>query len=339
MEELREQLQQALIKIEANEEALRSFGNQMNDLNDNLNAEDLNAEINTKAEEDEDIETEITSGDQIQLESYKSIPEFSGLRGQYRSWRNQVVRRMKMIHDFKKHPKYEAALGIVRSKITGPASNVLINNKTPYNIIAIIKTLDSSYADRRPLYVVEAEMTSIKQFNKTLQQFHDAVNEGLHMVISKIVLEYRIEEEQRSLITEAKKKAVRTFTVGLNNQMMRHILYSRTPGSLAEAFTIAQTVHYDHQYTEYYTRSEPKQNTKPKSNPTQPTTINKPETFTSNEKKKENWRQNNSQQPRINQINDDLNEETITDDLVSNSSDESANEASETTISSAFLDE
>lgn len=144
--ELREQLQQALLKIEVDEGRTNSLEDQFTNSNANPNT------IQPIAEEDEDIETEITSGDQIQLESYKSIPEFSGKIELYRSWRNQVVRRMKMIHDFKEHPKYEAALGIIRAKITGPASNVLINNNTPYNIIAIIKTLDSSYMDRRPLY-------------------------------------------------------------------------------------------------------------------------------------------------------------------------------------------
>lgn len=76
----------------------------------------------------EDITTKITTGEQIQLESYRTIPVFNGDKNQYRSWRNQVVRRMDMIKNFTMHPKYEAALGIIRSKITGPASDVLTNN-------------------------------------------------------------------------------------------------------------------------------------------------------------------------------------------------------------------
>lgn len=146
---------------------------------------------------DEDIETELITGDQIQLESYKSIPEFSGLRGTYRPWRNQVARRMKIIDAFKTHPKYEAALAIIRAKITGDASNVLTNNKTAYNIIAILTTLDSAYADQRPLYAVEAEMTSIKQWNKTLQTYHDVINQALNLVITKVVMTYKEEAEQR----------------------------------------------------------------------------------------------------------------------------------------------
>lgn len=201
LNELREQLQQVMLKLRDSEERQKLHEDQITNLNDNLMKIDDNDE-----KEDKDIETEITSGDQIQLESYKSIPEFSGLKGQYRSWRNQVVRRMNMIDEFKTHPKYEAALGIIRAKITGPASNVLTNNKTAYNINSIIKTLDSSYADRRPLYVVESEMTSIRQMSKTLHEYHDAINEALHLVISKIVLEYKCEQEQSSLVTEAQKR-------------------------------------------------------------------------------------------------------------------------------------
>lgn len=272
-----------------------------------------------------------------------NFPEFSGQKGQYRSWQNQVLRRMRMIDAFKTHPKYEAALGIIRSKIRGSASNVLTNNKTAYNIIAII---DSSYADRRPLYVGEAEMTSMRKTNKTLQEFHDAINEALHLVISKIVLDYKTESEQRSLVAEAQVKAVRTFVVGLRSQMMRHILYSRTPGTLAEAFAIAQTVYYDHQYTEskeYQTGSEQRQNfstkfkpnySKPTQDSTQPRFINKSEPIKKNEFRRENWHQQNPQQTqkfqKINQIQNDeselLNEgrtsdedlQNIPDDLVSN---------------------
>lgn len=74
-------------------------------------------------EDDVDITPEITSRDQIQLESYKSISIFSGVRGTYKAWRNLVARRMKMINAFKTHPKYEAALGIIRAKITGTVSD------------------------------------------------------------------------------------------------------------------------------------------------------------------------------------------------------------------------
>lgn len=114
-----------------------------------------------------------------------------------------MERRIKLIERFKPHPKYEAALGIIRAKITGPASDVLTNNKTAYNADAIIGRLDLSYADQRPLYIVEAEMTSIKQLGKTLQEYYDTINQALNMVISKIVMSYKHLGEQETLIAEA----------------------------------------------------------------------------------------------------------------------------------------
>lgn len=233
------------------DQQLSEIRTQIEQLQRDLNQQKLQCQqalIADTNSDNEDITTAISSGDQIQLESYKSIPEFSGNKTQYRSWRNQVVRRMKMIDGLKTHPKYEAALGIIRAKIIGAASDVLTNYKTAYNINAIIKRLDKSYADQRPLYVVEAEMTSIKQSNTTLQEFYDAINQALNMVISKIVMSYTNHDEQKSLVSEAQQKAIRTFIVGLKSHVMRNILYSQKPKTLAEAFTTAQTVFYDTEY-------------------------------------------------------------------------------------------
>lgn len=233
MNELREQIQQLLDRQAIYDEQMEEM---------------IDGNHGRRIEEYEDITTVLTSGDQIQLESYRSIPEFSGNKNQYRSWRNQVTRRMKMIEDFKNHPKYEAALGIIRAKITGAASDVITNNKTAYNIDAFIARLDSTYADQRPLYIIEAEMASIRQSNKTLQEYFDEINQALNLIISKITLSYKTLNEQKPLIFEAQQKAIRTFIIGLRSQTARNILYGQRPKTLAEALTTAQTVFYDNQY-------------------------------------------------------------------------------------------
>lgn len=112
----------------------------------------------------------------------------------------------------------------------------------------MIERLDMTYADQRPLYVVEAEMTSIKQMNRTLQEFYDAINQALNLVISKIVLTYKTINEQRPLIEEAQQKAVRTFIIGLKSHATRNILYSHQPKTLADALATSQTVYFDNQY-------------------------------------------------------------------------------------------
>lgn len=233
MNQLRVEFQTVLTRLQASENQIAAFNQ----------AHPVQATVQY-----EDIVTEIISGDQIQLETYKCIPEFRGDKSQYRSWRNQVTRQMDVIRNFRTHPKYAAALGIIRARVTGPASDVLTNNKTAYNIDAIIAQLDSSYADQRPLYVVEGEMTMIKQMGKTLQEYYEAINQALNMVISKIVMTYNVLEQQKSLVAEAQLKAIRTFIVGLKSQATRNVLYGQKPKTLAEAFTTAQTVYYDNQY-------------------------------------------------------------------------------------------
>lgn len=371
MEEVQAQLHQLAIKLQVSEDRQRANEGKIASLSNSLNE----FQVNTIPTEYHDIITTITNGDTtiiIQLDSYRSIPEFSGDKNQYRSWREQVTRRMRLIENLKTHPKYEAALGIIRAKISGIASDILINNNTAYNIDAIIDRLDFSYSDQRPLYVVESELTSLKQMNKSLQEFYDAVNQALNTVISKIVMTYKIDSEQKSLITETQQKAIRTFIMGLSSPMMRVTLYRHAPKTLAKAFAIAQTVYYDNQYLQLdrnresqkcyvnkqqiqhkpdfkYNFENPRQKFQPKMN-------DKPEQMeieTSNRfKQSTNWRRPEQQTPiqkrefdgsgqhtrkmqRINHLNDDKdipNMEHIPDDLISNTS-----EGTET--ASAFLEE
>lgn len=126
--------------IQINEEGRRKFEE---NLKDSLNKFKILEPIRIH----KDITTEINSGEVIQLDSYKCFPELSGNKTEYRSWREQVVQRIDIIKDFKNHPKYEAALGIMRAKMTKSASDILINKNTVYNIDAIIERLDLSFAD------------------------------------------------------------------------------------------------------------------------------------------------------------------------------------------------
>lgn len=196
----------------------------------------------------EDIVPTYTTGEGIQLDAFKEIPEFNGDKKVYRSWRSQVSTLMKQIETYKTHPRYAAALSIIRAKITGAASDILINNDTAHNIDAIIDRLDFSYADQRPLYVIEAEMTNIRQGGKSLQEFYDAINQALNMVLTKITMTYKERAEQTSLMTETQGKAIRTFVTGLNSALIRTTLYGSMPKSLAQAFAIAQTIQYDNQH-------------------------------------------------------------------------------------------
>jgi hypothetical protein len=249
MQTLAEQIHQISAQLLTSEMKQMELENQIKNMSSEHQLDFNNGDRTGRAAvtSNSDVEPTITSGDQIQLDSYKAIPEFSGNIHEYRPWRYQVYHRMKIIEKFMEHPKYEAALAIIRAKITGPASHVLVNNKSSYNITAIITILDTAYTDQRPLYAIEAEMISIKQNDKNLGQYFNAILFSLNDTISKIVMLYPTDTEQRSLINETQKKAVRTFIVGLKSRTTRQILYGRQPKTLTEAYSIAQTVLYDNE--------------------------------------------------------------------------------------------
>lgn len=256
MDEVNAKLELLIAKLTVSEQRQNESEDRIKSLTENLNRFQS---IETPLPYN-NIETTLTSGEEIQLDAYKAIPEFSGDQKNYRSWREQVVRRMSLIENYKGHPKYEAALGIIRAKITGTPSEILINNDTKYNIDAIIDRLDFSYADQRPLYVIEAEMTMIHQGGKTLQEFYDNINRALNMVITKIVMTYKSKEEQKSITEQMQQKAIRTFIIGLKSATTRSILYGQSPKSLSTAFAIAQTVFYDSQHLQLERRNEPQRN-------------------------------------------------------------------------------
>lgn len=258
---LTKQIKQISLQLTTSEEQRKQLERElltMKPINDpETDDEDQGRAISTTYE---DIDTAVRSADEIQLDSYKVLPIFSGNKNEYRSWRDQVVKRMNLIDQYTAHPKYEAALAIIRAKITGAASNVLLNNRATYNIDHIIKILDLTYADQRPIYAVEAEMTSIKQADKTLQQYYNSINFALNSLITKIMLTYGLEAEQRSLILEGRKKAVRTFIVGLKSRMAKQILYGQQPKSLIDAYSIAQTLLYDNEQLQLEQWSMPQRN-------------------------------------------------------------------------------
>lgn len=95
LDELKSQIQQITAQLQASEAKQQALEKQLMG-DDNERAGALGNKL-------QDIETILTSDEQIQLESYKAIPEFSGKINEYRSWRNQVTRRMKIIDKNKRH--------------------------------------------------------------------------------------------------------------------------------------------------------------------------------------------------------------------------------------------
>lgn len=99
-------------------------------------------------------------------------------------------------------------------------------------------------------------MTSIKQQSKSLQEFYDAINQSLNMVLTKITMTYKEPAEQKSLIAETQSKAIRTFITGLDSALIRTTLYGNRPDSLSKAFAIAQTIQYDDQHLQLDSKTQ-----------------------------------------------------------------------------------
>lgn len=203
----------------------------------------------------DEVKLNITDPKDIDLGLFKSLPKFDGDKDQYRSWRSQVWTFMEAIKTFQNHPKYYSALGIMRTKITGPAANILTNHNTKLNFYSIINRLDYTYADQRPLYVLLDELKKITQGRKTLAEFHSEVSKALNLALSKI--EMSSDDNSEGMKTYANQEAVRTFILGLNSKYTSGTLYSHNPGNLESAYATACTISHDNVNEEFETQFRP----------------------------------------------------------------------------------
>lgn len=204
-------------------------------------------------EEYRDVNVTVTSTDAISLHIYKTLPEFNGQREQYATWRSLVSTAMKLLENHHTTMKYFEALMIVRNKITGAASNILNNYNTAFNFEAIIDRLDFTYADKRPLYILEHEMLTLQQARLSIDEFYDKVNEKLNAIINKINMTHKERTTSRAFVDNANEKALRTFITGLNHKK-GELLYASNPKSLPEAYARLQTITSDQERIYYANR-------------------------------------------------------------------------------------
>ena len=114
----------------------------------------------------------------------KSIPEFSGNYNAYVSWREAACSAMRMYKEGSR--KYVGALTILRNKIIGRANDTLTNHGTVLNLEAILSRLDFAYSDRRPLYIVEQELSVLRQGNLSVLDYNNLVNQKLTLFTNDI---------------------------------------------------------------------------------------------------------------------------------------------------------
>lgn len=179
------------------------------------------------------------------LDIMKSLPEFEGKNETYVSWRKAAHTAYKVYERYDGSSKHYQALGILRNKIKGSADMTLSSFDTPLNFKAIINRLDFTYADKRPVYLIEQEMSTLRQGNMTLLQYYDEVEKKLTLLINKTVMTYD-NKVAASLNEKYRADALRVFISG-TRKSLSDVLFSARPSDLPSALALAQEVEANHE--------------------------------------------------------------------------------------------
>jgi len=174
------------------------------------------------------------------LDIVKSIPEFKGDPVKYVSWRQAAVTAHKLFEPFAGSSKYYQAVAIIRNKIVGNADSVLSTYNTVLNFKAILARLDFAYSDKKSVYTLEQELSTLRQGQKSINQFYDEVERKLTSIINKVLMTH---EGDASLIASLNQKyrqdALRVFISGLKKPLC-NTLFSCKPPDMPSALALAQ---------------------------------------------------------------------------------------------------
>lgn len=172
------------------------------------------------------------------LDLIKSLPEFDGNCSSYPAWR--AAAKFAMEYYPENSEKYYVATGILRNKITSSANTTLSSFNTVLNFKAILARLDQTYADKRPLHVLENELSILRQDNLTITEFYDEVDKQLTLIINKQIMTYHGQDDLVATLNErARENALRVFISGLRRPLC-DILFSARPADLPSALVTAQ---------------------------------------------------------------------------------------------------
>lgn len=187
---------------------------------------------------------EVTINRQVKCEEtldvVKSLSEFRGDQLSYVSWRQAAFAAHKIFEGYEGSSRYYQAIAMIRNKIVGRADSVLSSFNTVLNFKAIISRLDFTYADKRPIYLIEQEMSTLKQGSSSIVEFYDSVEKKLTLIINKTKMTH---EGNNDLIASLNEKyrqdALRTFISGLRKPMC-DILFSSRPVDMPSALALAR---------------------------------------------------------------------------------------------------
>lgn len=177
-------------------------------------------------------------GCDLGLDVVKSLPDFTGDPLDYLTFRKAAENAYKLYSPFDGSVKHFEALAIIRNKIKGKASSHLTGFETAFNFKAIISRLDEEYGDKKPLHLLEQEMSILRQGNNSIYEFYDAVQLKLAAVTNKCLMMYD-KDFASPLNDKYRRDALRVFVSGLKKNLSE-LLFSCKPADLPTALAMAE---------------------------------------------------------------------------------------------------
>lgn len=220
----------------------QTFDKQIDDLNKRLN-DVVIASPEVAAYKD----IEIVPGKQCDesLDIVKSLPDFEGKQETYVSWRQAAHTAYKIFEKYEGSSRHYQAVAIIRNKVKGTADMTLASFNTALNFKAIIDRLDFTYSDKRPAYLIEQELSTLRQGSMTPSQFYDEVEKKLTLLTNKAVMTYE-KDIAASMNEKYRADALRVFISG-SRKNLSDVLFAARPSDLPSALALAQEIESNHE--------------------------------------------------------------------------------------------
>jgi len=220
----------------------QSFEKQLQEMNERIGKLTVNTpEVETYV--DAEIRPGVVCSEPLDI--IKSLPDFDGKSETYVSWRKAAHVAFKVFKDYEGSSTFYQALGIMRNKIKGPANTVLASFNTPLHFKAMISRLDFTYSDKRPIYLIEQELSTLRQGDMTLTEFYDEVEKKLTLLTNKTIMTFD-SALAMSLNEKYRTDALRVFVTGAKKSLS-DILFAKGPKDLPTALALAQEVESNHE--------------------------------------------------------------------------------------------
>jgi len=124
----------------------------------------LRSQLSHKIKSVEDYQIEIIDPNikcDTSYEIIKSVREYKGEEDKYVSWRESA--EIAMGKYARGSERFYSALSILRNNITGTANDALTHNGTVLIFDAIMARLDFVFSDKRPIHIIEQELSVLSQ--------------------------------------------------------------------------------------------------------------------------------------------------------------------------------